>query len=69
MCGVGPSSGEGLRKSVGESVGGMGRSVTQDVLWVSSTHDGTGFGHAVDKDLDAVGHRQGVSIRTVFPTP
>ncbi len=67
MCGAEPSSGEGLRKFVGESVGGMGRSVTQDVLWVSSTHDGTGFGHAVDKDLGAVGHRQRVNIRTVFP--
>ena len=56
MCGAGPSSGEGLRKFVGESVGDMERIVTQDVLWVSSTHDGTGFGHAVDKDFGAVGH-------------
>ena len=56
MCGAGPSSGEGLKKFGGESVGDMGRSVTQDVLWVSSTHDGTGFGHAVDKDFGAVGH-------------
>jgi hypothetical protein len=67
VCGAEPSSGEGLKKFGGESVGDMGRSVTQDVLWVSSTHDGPGFGHVVDKDLGAVGHWQRVDIRTVFP--
>ena len=56
MCGAGPSSGAGLKKFGGESVSDMGRSVTQDVLWVSSTHDGAGFGHVVDKDLGALGH-------------
>ena len=38
MCGAEPSSGEGLKKFGEESVGDMERSVTQDVLWVSSTH-------------------------------
>ena len=37
MCGAEPSSGEGLKKFGGESVGDMERIVTQDVLWVSST--------------------------------
>ena len=32
MCGAVPSSGAGLKKFGGESVGDMERSVTQDVL-------------------------------------
>ena len=48
--------------SIGIDFSGMGRSVTQTVLWVSSTHDGTGFGHAVDKDLGAVGRRPRVHL-------
>ena len=42
MCGEGPSSEEGLKKFGGESVGDMGRSVTQAVLWVSSTRRSLG---------------------------
>jgi hypothetical protein len=38
VCVAEPFSAKVFWKFVGESVGGMGRSVTQDVLWVSSTH-------------------------------
>ncbi len=62
MCGAEPFIAKVLWKFVGESVSGMGRSVTQAVLWVSSTHDGTGFGHAVDEDLCAVGRRPRVHL-------
>ncbi len=62
MCGAYPFSAKVLWKFVGESVSDMGRSFTQDLLCVSSTHDGTGFGHAVDEDLCAVGRRPRVHL-------
>jgi len=60
VCGAEPCSAKVFWKFVGESVSGMGRSVTQVVLWVSSTHKPKGCLAPPAVDTEYRDHEEGI---------